>query len=206
MKKLSTLLVFSFLFFLGTSYAQVPTNSWSFGFGLRYPHAMNANYQRYEDNYGGFLSLQRNFSEHVGLKFGLGYMFLNGKYNGKNVNSNSFVGNMDLVYYLVPCEKVTPYFSFGVGYAYSSYENQPASVDNSDMDYELAGAVGVEFRINKKWHVNTELAYHTMSNAHFVGVPGTNAGGILGTPEQAYMYVDLGLKYYFKQGEPSKIC
>ncbi len=207
MKRLSTLLVFSFLFFLGTSNAQVPTNSWSFGFGVRYPHTINSAYQRYEDNYGGFLSLQRNFSEHVGLRFGLGYMFLNGKYQGKNVKSSNFIGNMDLVYYFVPCEKVTPYFSFGVGYGYSSYTNQPANIDDTNMDYEIGGAFGVEFRINKKWHVNTELAYHTMSNGTFSGAPvSPNYGGLLGGGEQAYMFVDLGVKYYFKQGEPSKIC
>ncbi len=206
MKKLSILLVFSFLFFLGTSNAQVPTNSWSFGFGVRYPHMINANYQRAEDNYGGFLSLQRNFTEHVGLRFALGYMNMRGKYLGSNITDNYFIGNFDLMYYFVPCEKVSPYFSVGVGYAYMSFNNQPPSMKSSDLDYEIAGAIGVEFRINKKWHLNTELAYHTMSNDHFEGVGGVSYGGLLGTRENAYMFFDAGAKYYFKQGAPSKIC
>ncbi len=206
MKKLFTLVVVSLFFFLGNSNAQVPVNSWSFGFGVRYPHTINANYQRAEDNYGGFLSLQRNFSEHVGLRFGLGYMSLTGKYNGSNVSSSNIMGNMDFVYYFVPCEKVSPYFSFGAGFGYSSYSGQPANIDNSNIDYEIEGAIGAEFHLGEKWSVNTELAYHTMSNGSFEGVGGVSGGGLLGGPEVAYMYVDLGLKYYFKKGEPSKIC
>ncbi len=206
MKKLSTLIVLSFLFFLGTSNAQVPTNSWSFGFGVRYPHTINANYDRSESNYGGFLALQRNFTEHVGLRFGLGYMNLSGTYKGSTVTTNSFIGNVDVIYYLVPCEKVSPYFSFGAGFGYMGYDGQPAGVDDSNMDYEIAGGIGVEFKVGKKWTVNTELAYHTMSNGKFEGVPGVNGDGILGAPEDAYMFFDVGLKYYFKKGEPSKIC
>jgi len=64
----------------------------------------------------------------------------------------------------------------------------------------------VEFKLNEKWNLKTELAYHTMSNGVFEGVNGTNGTGILGAPENAYMLFDLGLNYYFKRGEPSKLC
>jgi OOP family OmpA-OmpF porin len=206
MKKLSTLLVFSFILFLGTSNAQVPKNSWSFGFGVRYPRLVNSVSVPYEDNYGGFLSLQRNFTEHVGLRFNLAYTYLSGAYQGKVVANNYISGIFDLVYYFVPCETISPYFAFGGGYGYSMFDNQDPTLSDTDIDFEVGGALGAEFRVGKKWKINAEFSYHSVSNGHFAGVQGTNGYGILGGPVTSYMTLDVGAKYYFKQGEPSKIC
>ncbi len=45
-------------------------NSWSFGFGFKYPRYVSTDLQlKGLTGYGGYLSIQRNFTEHVGLRF-----------------------------------------------------------------------------------------------------------------------------------------
>ncbi len=203
MKRLTALFVVALFLFSDASFAQLSQNSWNFGFGFRYPRMINSNYNRNEIAFGGYLHLQRNFSEHVGARLALSALSFDGKTGGTTVSTLAVLGNLDLVYYLVPCESVSPFVTVGVGYGYAGYTN---GVKSSNLDYEIGGSFGVEFKLNEKWNLKTELAYHTMSNGNFEGVNGTNGFGILGAPENAYMYFDIGLNYYFKRGEPSKLC
>ncbi len=203
MKKLTTLFIVA-IFLLGdAAYAQLAKNSWNFGFGFRYPRMINANYNRDEVAFGGYLHFQKNFSEHVGGRLGLSALSFKGTTGGTEVSTFAVLGNLDLVYYFVPCESVSPFATVGVGYGYASYTN---GAKDSNLDYEIGGSFGVEFKLNEKWNLKTELAYHTMSNGVFEGVNGVSAGGLLGSPENAYMFFDIGLNYYFKKGEPSKLC
>lgn len=203
MKKLTTLFI-AVLFLLGdVSFAQLAKTSSNFGFGFRYPRMINANYVRNEVAFGGYLHYQRNFTEHVGGRFTLSALSFDGDVGATTISTLAILGNLDLVYYLVPCESVSPFFTVGAGFGYASYTN---GVKDSNLDYEIGGSFGVEFNLSEKWKLKTELAYHTMSNGQFEGVNGVSAGGLLGAPENAYMFFDIGLNYYFKKGEESKLC
>ena len=65
---------------IGISQAQTVTDSWAFGFGLSYPRFYSVNITSLNSNYGAYLSLQRNFSEHVGLRLKGGYSHLEGQW------------------------------------------------------------------------------------------------------------------------------
>ncbi len=203
MKKLTTLFLVALFLLSDATFAQLAKNSWNFGFGFRYPRMINANYLGDEAALGGYLHLQRNFSEHIGGRFTLSAINFNGKVGTTKVTTLAMLGNLDLVYYLVPCESVSPFFTVGAGFGYASYTN---GVKDSNFDYEIGGSFGVEFKLNEKWNFKTELAYHTMSNSSFEGVYGTRGFGLLGGPEDAYMFFDIGVNYYFKKGEESKLC
>lgn len=185
--------------------SQVPKESWGVGFGVAYPRLMNTNIFRGEDSYGGFLSLERNFTEHVGLRLRASYLNVTGESGNWDLTTTAFMGNLDVLYNFVPCESVSPFIAFGAGYGY--FEPDVPAANDTYLDYELNFGVGAKWQVGKKWDLKTELGYHTMSNSSFDGFGGPSpAGGLLGVNEDAYMTFDLGLVYYFDQGEPSKLC
>lgn len=208
MKKFIQLsLIFLFISSISQVYAQLAKDSWTFGFGFNYPRSMNTTITRSEENYGGFLSIQRNFTEHVGLRLKASYISLKSTAGAVDVTTNAAVGNLDLLYYFVPCESVSPFIAFGVGYDYMMFDNQiPATRDDTDLDYELNLGFGAEWGLGDDWKLKTEFGYHTVSNGYFDGVSGSSTGGLLGTLEDAYMTFDLGFLVYFGKGQPSKYC
>ena len=210
MKKLLTYFSVLFLFvFTGSSFAQLAQDSWGFGFGFTYPRSINANYVRDEANFGGHLSIQRNFSEHVGLRLKANYLSLKGKVGATEVTSSAITGLFDLMYYFVPCEPVSPYLTVGAGFGYTMVD-QIAGITNStadgNLDYQIQFGLGAEWKIGQDWRLKTELQYNQYSNSFFEGVSGVSAPSALGAPEDAYMVFDLGLLYYFGKGENSKYC
>ena len=67
--------------------------------------------------------MQRNFSEHVGLRFHAGYShfayeFPSAVANTVETNTNAITGDLDVMYYLIPCEPISPYFFAGIGGVY----------------------------------------------------------------------------------------
>ena len=70
MKKTVLKLIILTLIFCTTSFSQLAKDSWNLGFGGTYPRFMGITPPSHtgRDNYGAFLFLQRNFSEHVGLR------------------------------------------------------------------------------------------------------------------------------------------
>ena len=190
-------------------------DSWNFGFGFTYPYSININYFRAESNYGGYLSIQRNFSEHVGLRLRPNYTNLHGTASYKDIHGNEFskkvtssnIGaDLDLIYYLSPVEPVSPYMMIGVGALYSSFTNPiPPVTKSSNFDWGMNIGFGSEWSINDLWKIKTEMAYHTISNTQQFGVTGAKYGGLLGTYANAYMTFDLGVLYYFDKGAPSKL-
>ena len=208
MKKLT--IFFTVLIFLGltsSNYAQLAKNSWSVGAGLSYPRAINSVSLPGEGYYGaGYIQVQRNFSEHVGLRLKGSFLTLKDRFA---ISTNtSILGNLDVVYYFVPCEVLSPYFTFGGGFGYSMYDGAVKTVlgKDNDIDYEIALGLGAEYAINNKWKVKAEFGFHNMSNTYFLGADGVTNGGIFGANTAAYMVAELGAIYYFKQGEPSKLC
>ncbi len=205
-------LVLSIMFVSSTfaqssKYGWLAKESWAFGFGGMYPYGMNQNYKYTETNYGGFISIQRNYSEHVGIRLKPHFFSLKGKLGTTEVTANTIGGNLDLLYYFVPCEPLSPYINVGFGFLYSMFDNQtPVTLPTSNADWQMNLGFGAEYMLGENWKLTMELDYHTVSNASQFGVQGVNEGGLLGSPKDAYMNFDLGFLYYFGYGEKSNLC
>ena len=198
------------MFGQSTKYDWLHQDSWNLGFGFTYPRYVSTNLNG-EDigNYGLFLSIQRNFTEHMGFRIQGNYLHIKDKYSTNTISiieSNIFIGSLGLLYYFSPCEPVSPYAGFGAGGVDYKVKNSPVVADESKLDYELSAFMGAEWRIGENWKLKTELAYHTAASGHFDGVYGTTAGGLLGGRGDTYMTFDLGVLYYFGYGEKSHIC
>ena len=198
------------IFGQSTKYDWLHQDSWSLGFGFTYPRYVSTNLNG-EDigNYGLFLSIQRNFTEHMGFRFQGNYLHIKDKYPtnpSSIIESDILLGSLGLLYYFSPCEPVSPYAGFGAGGVDYKVKNSPIVFDKHKLDYELSAFMGAEWRIGENWKLKTELAYHTAASGHFDGVYGTTAGGLLGGRGDTYMTFDLGVLYYFGYGEKSHIC
>ena len=225
MKKLITVLITALLFAfsinteaqttMDDSKFQLPKDSWSFGFGGIYPRLINMSVSYAGDaNYGGFLSIQRDFSEHVGLKLQGSFVSLQGYYGVPEQISrtNAVTGNLDLLYYFVPCEVVSPYLTFGLGGVYYMFDNPEGNFpDDNYFTYQFNTGLGVLWVLDQEWKLRTEMNYHTVADNKFDGsdgkggVAGNSYGGIFGGPYKSYIGLEIGLNYYFDQGEPSKL-
>jgi OOP family OmpA-OmpF porin len=193
---------------IGVSQAQTSTDSWEFGFGLNFPRYSSVNITSLNSNYGVYLSLQRNFSENVGLRFKGGYSHLEGQWNDAYLNpvlekTNLLTGDLDLLYYLVPCAPVSPYLFAGVGGNWRHIINgQTALPDNSRFGSQLNIGGGADFKIYRDWSITAEFAYHVTNNSELDGtiVPNELNG------RDSYIVLSAGANYFFDRGEPSKLC
>ena len=204
------LIMLTFILIIGStiSHAQIPTDSWSLGFGVSYPRYSSVNIQPLNKDIGGFLSLQRNFSEKVGLRFEVGYSELQGQWlNSYNVNvlesTDLLNGDLDVLYYFAPCSTLSPYlFAGGEVGLRMLHNNQSTNLDQNETTTGLSIGGGVEYTVNPNWKITAEYGYHQMFNSELDGtVPPGEVNG-----KDAYMTLNLGLKYIFAQGKPSKIC
>lgn len=216
MKKLFLLIALIFVF--NSSYPQAYTDSWSLGFGFLYPRYMSAEINGNEGNYGGFLSLQRNFSEHVGMRLQGFYLDIRGKYDmmrpGAATNysqiSTLMGANFDLIYNFVPCEPISPYLGVGVG-GYTMNVKYGWNVPNNTnyQDYQINLLFGANWGISENWKIKTELGYHQVSNNKIDGaygfVPSPFGSTIPMTPD-AYGSFEVGFIWMFDKGEASPIC
>lgn len=208
MKKFFITLALLFTVGIGASQAQTVTDSWAFGFGLSFPRFYSVNITSLNSDYGAYLSLQRNFSEHVGLRLKAGYSHLEGQWNNASFNlikesTNLITGDLDLLYYLVPCAPVSPYLYAGVGGNYKMITNaQTAFPDNNKFGSQLNVGVGAEFKINPNWSLVTEFGYHLTNNSELEGT--------IAPPElngrDSYIVLSAGFNFFFGKGEPSKQC
>jgi OOP family OmpA-OmpF porin len=211
---LGVLLLSTSLFSQTKKYGSLAKDAWVFGFGASYPRMISTESRivPIEYNYGGFLSIQKNFSEHVGMRFKGGYYHMRAHdyaFNPprKSVKVNKIVGDFDLLYYLVPCEPISPFFSVGLGLEFFSLEGaRTVGYNNKDyLDYIFNLGFGAEWKLGEDWKLKTELNYTTVPNSKIDGVsdPGN---GLLGGSNDTWMRFDLGLLYYFDKGEPSNYC
>ncbi len=207
MRKLLSVLLVTVLFASAIQLdAQLAKNSWSFGFGFSYPRMMNPNISKTADNFGGFLSIQRNFSEHMSLRLKARYLSITGEASTTEIATSVISGDFDMMYYFVPCEPISPYLVVGLGGTYSMYDvTIPANLDDQ-LDYQLNLGFGADWTLDEQWKLTSELVYHTSNEKEFDGSAGVSTGSLLGTLDDAYITFDLGFQYFFSKGAPSKYC
>jgi outer membrane protein OmpA-like peptidoglycan-associated protein len=211
MKSFFTTLALIIITGISVSQAQTVTDDWAFGFGFGFPRYYSANITAINSDYGFYLAIQRNFSEHVGLRFKGGYSHLEGQWNDASLNlinesTNLFTGDLDLMYYIVPCEPVSPYLFAGIGGNHKNITNgQPTSAgipDHNGYGSQLNVGAGAEFKFDPSWSVVAEYGYHATNNSELDGTlaPGEVNG------RDSYYTLSAGLNYFFGKGEPSKLC
>ncbi len=204
------LITLTLMLFIGVSVsqAQTVTDSWALGFGLSHPRFQSVNITSLNSDYGAYLSIQRNFSEHVGLRFKGGYSHLEGEWSDANFNANIvetnlITGDLDLMLYLVPCEPVIPYLFAGVGFNHKTISNnQTTPPDDNKFGSQLNIGGGAEFKLNSNWNIVTEFGYHMTNNSELDGtiVPAELNG------RDSYIILSAGVNYFFAQGKPSEKC
>ncbi|GBD88256.1 outer membrane porin F precursor [bacterium BMS3Abin03] len=219
MKKVfSTCLILLTLIFTCVNFAQsrsVSENSWAFGFGFSYPRYISINDAVVESSnfYGGYLSIQRNFNEHIGLRLKGAYNHVEATYQinpkiGQVAKNNMMTGDLDFFYYFVPCEPWSPYLFGGAGINLYKVENAfEASLDNnSTADGQFNVGAGLEIKLGVDWRVKFEAAYHSVWSSNLDGRRGASNGLFGGTANDTWVNGDVGLVYYFSKGDPSKLC
>ena len=220
MKKLFTIIVLTTtLLLMGNVFAQsryVAEDAWGFGFGFTYPRYISINNAVVQSSsfYGGHLSIQRNFSEHIGIRLKAAYNHVEATYQvapkvGEVVTNDMITGDVDLLYYFVPCEPWSPYLVIGSGVNYHEPENalSPLIADEgTNLVAQLNVGAGMEITIGYDWRVKLEVVYHSMWNSKIDGNFGSSNGLFGGTANDTWVNADVGILYYFSKGEPSKIC
>ena len=208
MKKLYTTLALMLFISIGVSQAQTVTDSWAFGFGLSYPRFSSVNITGTNSNYGAYLSMQRNFSEYVGLRLKVGYSHLEGEWIDASLavneeSTNLISGDIDLLYYFVPCERLSPYAFGGVGLNHKSITNaQTVYPDDNKFGTHLNVGAGAEYKINSNWNLVTEFGYHITNNSELDGtIAPTELNG-----RDSYIALSLGMNFIFGHGEKSELC
>ncbi len=214
MKKIKIL--FYALFFIlltGTSYPQLAKTSWGLGIGFTYPRftAVTPPSHSAYNNYGGYISLQRNFSEHVAFRLSANYNHLESKYDGNSVEIKqklgAFTGDLDLMYYLLPCEVISPYLLGGFGGMIYNIKNAPQSGYNGNSTaYQFNMGVGGELKVSSSLNIKAEFTYNLGSTNDLDGRDNVVLKGLFNTTADAYARLSVGIVYLFSKGEPSHLC
>ena len=212
MKKLLTIITVALL---STTLiqAQAYTDSWSLGFGGSILNHTSSNIQIKDlKSFGGYLTLQRNFTEHTGLRLGVDFASLVGSPVGSpglNVTTTSLAGHLDLIYYFMPCESFSPFMTVGVGQNFYSVDNSedPTLSDVEDLvSVQVGVSLGAEANLSESLKLKAEIGSYQIGRSDFDGKQGSEGYGILGANSDAFMKMDFGLNWYFSKGEASKIC
>lgn len=228
MRKLATALYLILLMGLFQfSQAQAVRDSWSVGGGLSYPRFQSSDVRPLEGNYGFLLSLQKDFSENVGLRLNGRYGYLKGRVPGglylqsdnKTIAGSDYTKehpvhstivnlNLDMLYYFTPCATISPYFFFGFGFATFRPEWADIIPERTlDRKYVIQTefGMGAHWNLAEDWKMKAEVGYNSI-DGQFDGITNNNRQGIWGANSDAYLTVDLGVQYYFSKGEKSKYC
>ena len=218
MKKIVTFfMILSAFMLMGSTFAQsryVAEDSWALGFGFTYPRYISINNAVVQSSnfYGGHITLQRNFSEHIGVRLRGAFNHVEATYNtapkiGQVVTNNMKTVSVDLLYYFVPCEPWSPYMVFGSGINFHRPENALVpSIDKNNMVAQFNLGAGLAIKIWGDWEVKLEAGYHSMWNSKIDGSYGPSNGLFGGEANDTWVNGDVGLVYFFSKGEPSKIC
>ncbi len=212
-----SLILFILLFTLSINknYAQPASDGWSFGFGTAYPRFVSVSGNGYSGNvnFGGYLSLERNFSEYIALRLKGGINYMESfYYKGNTANLqkvNAFTGDLDLLYTILPCEVITPFILAGGGFIGSKSHNSfNPELDDFVAGYEVNLGLGAFWNMSDEWKIKAEMNYHTLSHNKLDGNYSINEQdkGIFGGNGDTYMTFELGVLWQFSQGEPSTIC
>ena len=203
MKRISVLIALAFTLLSLKADAQVYMDQWKFGFGGLYPRLLGTDAGGEEFNYGGYLNIEFDMSEHVGFRVKPFYTHLIPQ--AKDSKTDLFGAGLGLNYYFVPNYSVTPYLSFGFsGFAQNMIKPQSGK-EEMILDYSADLGLGVTFKnlLGKNWDLNAEFGYHSVANDRLDGKNGA-IGGMLGGQYDSYMDFTLGLNYNFNFGPTSK--
>jgi outer membrane protein OmpA-like peptidoglycan-associated protein len=192
--------------------AQAPTDAWKLSIGGTYPRLISGDIYPDDYNYGGFVGLQRDVSEHVGLRLRGQFISMTADNPGfsplsKRIRTNMAAGNADLVFRFVPCEPVIPFVSAGVGGYYFKIDTKipiEKKLTDGDFDYQFNLGLGAEWRFSRTVALITDIGYHTVATSRLDGFRGTS-GGFLGARNDAYMSLNIGLSFTLSQGERSHL-
>ncbi len=196
--------------------------SWYLGVGGTYPRYMTisspliANHR----NYGLNLSLGYNITEHIGLRLFGHLVSLENYYNDRSTEIYNRVNmgtiNLDIVYTILACDYLTPYFDAGVGYALFKSDNPYLENGRGELrtdpqgwwdGYQFKFGGGLEYRMFNDLSITAEVNYITASNNKIDGNDTRNeVKGILQSNGDSYMAADLGIRWYFSRGDTSRIC
>ena len=198
------LLTLALMLTIGTevAHSQTEADSWGFGFGFSYPKYSSVNITSKNSNYGGYYSLQRNFSEIIGLRFKAGYSHIEGEWKGTSLNTikektSLLTGDLDLLYYLPSFQTILPYLFGGIGGNYKKISNGlTTSPTESRFGYQLNVGAGAEFKIASNWSFVTVLGYHFTNNS---ALDGTITPNELNRHD-SYLVLSAGLKFSFSKG------
>lgn len=185
------------------SQAQTATDSWAVGAGVAYPRFFSSNNDDEDWNYGAYLSGQRNFSEHVGTRLKGSYSHLESEWADEREKTDLLSLDLSLLYYLVPCEPLSPYLFTGIGTHYKFLSNKASpDIDENSLGAQLHLGIGSEFKINPVWSIVTEFGYSITNNSELDGtVIATEMNG-----RDSYITLNLGVNYRFGQGGESMQC
>lgn len=210
-----SLFLFLFAWLNSNSYAQPARDGWGFGFGGIYPRFISISGDGYSGNtnFGGYLSLERNFSEHIALRLKGGVYHLESMYSKAGISNtqkvNFFAGDFDLIYSLLPCETVSPFILAGGGFVGSKSQNSyNTELNDFVAGYEVNLGLGAYWNLTGNWKLKTEMNYHTLSHNKLDGNYSVNQQdkGIFGGNGDTYMAFEVGLLWQFSKGEPSTMC
>ena len=202
-----------FFFLTLNIYPQLARDSWSLGFGVSYPRLMSISSLQTGawagiGNYGGYLTLQRNFSEHVALRLSGNYSYMKTESLNRTQAINLAAADFDLLYYFVPCEVLTPYLATGFGGILFANDNSLLTkLDVTYLEYQFNLGIGAEWRFSENWSLRAEGIYHTSSTNKLDGYdnPGEDKG-LFGGNSDTYITLSAGVQFYFSKGEPSALC
>lgn len=196
------------------SYSQLAKTSWGAGVGFTYPRfvAITPPSHTGYNNFGGYLSLQRNFSEYVAIRLSANYNHIESLYSTNlepNIHQklNAFTGDADLLYYLLPCEVISPYLVGGFGGIIYNSKNSPQKEYNGTSSaYQFNLGIGGQLRVTNSLNVTAEFTYNIGSNNKLDGRNNNFRKGLFNTTADDYARLSVGLVYLFSKGEPSHLC
>ncbi len=226
MKKLITLLA-TVLLFTSLIQAQALKDSWSLGFGGSLLNHTSTNLQIQSLNsFGGYFSIQRNFTEHTGLRLYMNYGSITGSPDvvggtyaqisaarDIDITTSTFGIYLDIVYYFMPCESFSPFVTGGIGqnfYTISESITGDPNYRQEDADMLASLTIGIGIgaiaNLSENWKFKTELGFFSLTRSDFDGIYGSEGFGVLGFNSDGFAKLDVGVEWYFSKGEPSKIC
>ncbi|MBI1933584.1 MAG: OmpA family protein [Ignavibacteriales bacterium] len=198
---------------------RVYKTSWYLGGGISYPRYMAISDQSIasHENIGAYLTLGYNLTEHFGFRLSPGYVMLNSFYYGNGREEvDNFVNmgmiNLEALYTILPCERISPFVLIGYGITYFKSTNPyMGSVREAMKDawvgYQALLGLGAEFKFFDDVSLKAEFDYVTASNNKIDGNDHINeTKGLLFSNGDSYMNLKVGIVWYFDRGERSRIC